>query len=212
MQWRMPIGPVRSLSAWLEAAGCLVIEEDFGTTRVDGLSQWIDDHPIMLINSRAPTDRKRLTMAHELGHLCLHSVEVSDDMEREANEFAAEFLMPLEVIRPQLRNLKLGRLHDLKREWGVSMQALVERAYQTGLMTKDARTNMYKAFSARGWRTAEPLSDELSPEHPALTESIGTALSQRGLGAQDIALLAGFAGAEHNQLFPAPQPRLRPVG
>jgi Zn-dependent peptidase ImmA (M78 family) len=212
MQWRMPIGPVRSLSAWLEAAGCLVIEEDFGTTRVDGLSQWIDDHPIMLINSRAPTDRKRLTMAHELGHLCLHSLEVSDDVEGEANEFAAEFLMPMEVIRPQLRNIKLGRLPDLKREWATSMQALVERAYQMGLMTRDARTNMYKAFSAQGWRTTEPLSDELPPERPALAASIGAALSQRGLAAKDVAYLAGFADAEHNQLFPATQPRLRPVG
>ncbi|MGH8350292.1 MAG: helix-turn-helix domain-containing protein, partial [Pseudomonas sp.] len=38
-QWKMPIGPVMHLIRWFEAAGCLVIEEDFGTTRVDGLSQ-----------------------------------------------------------------------------------------------------------------------------------------------------------------------------
>ncbi|MEU4541985.1 helix-turn-helix domain-containing protein [Nonomuraea dietziae] len=212
MQWRMPLGPVRSLTRWLEAAGCLIIEEDFGTTRVDGLSQWIDDHPVILINLRAPTDRKRLTLAHELGHLCLHSVDVSDDVEAEANEFAAEFLMPIEVIRPQLRNLKVGRLHDLKREWGVSMQALVERAYHAGLMNASERSNMYKAFSARGWRTTEPLSDELAPEHPALAGSIGNALSGKGLGPNDIAHLAGFATPEHNELFPARQPRLRPVG
>lgn len=212
MQWRMPIGPVRSLTRWLEAAGCLVVEEDFGTSRVDGLSQWIDDHPVILINRRSPTDRKRLTLAHELGHLCLHSVDVSDDVEAEANEFAAEFLMPIEVIRPQLRNLKIGRLHDLKREWGVSMQALVERAYHASLMTAGERTNMHKAFSAKGWKTSEPLSDELAPEHPSLAENIGRALAGKGLGASDIAQLAGFARSEDNVLFPAPQPRLRPVG
>ena len=114
MQWRMPIGPVRGLVRWLEAAGCLVIEEDFGTTHVDGLSQWIDDHPIVLLNSAAPTDRKRLTVAHELGHLTLHSRDISDDVEGDANAFAAEFLMPSETIRPQLRKLTTGRLHDLK--------------------------------------------------------------------------------------------------
>ncbi|WP_200902290.1 MULTISPECIES: ImmA/IrrE family metallo-endopeptidase [Protofrankia] len=116
MQWRMPIGPVCSLVRWLEAAGCVVVEEDFGTSRVDGLSQWIDEHPIIMVNLRVPTDRKRLTLAHELGHLCLHSAEVSEDMESEANSFAAEFLMPAEVIAPQLRRITLGKLHDLKRE------------------------------------------------------------------------------------------------
>lgn len=36
MQWRMPVGPVADLVQWLEAAGVMVIEEDFGTARVDG--------------------------------------------------------------------------------------------------------------------------------------------------------------------------------
>ena len=30
-QWRMPQGPVRNLTAWMESAGCLIIERDFGT-------------------------------------------------------------------------------------------------------------------------------------------------------------------------------------
>lgn len=30
-RWRLPIGPVRNLTRWLESAGCLVLEEDFGT-------------------------------------------------------------------------------------------------------------------------------------------------------------------------------------
>jgi IrrE N-terminal-like domain len=120
MQWRMPVGPAQTLVQWLEAAGCIVIEEDFGrATRVDGLSQWVDECPVVLLNAHAPTDRKRLTLAHELGHLCLHSEHVAEDMEDQANAFAAEFLMPASMIRPQLRNLSLGRLLDLKREWGV---------------------------------------------------------------------------------------------
>jgi Zn-dependent peptidase ImmA (M78 family) len=46
-----------------------VFGEDFGTQRIDGLSQWIGDHPVLLINVIAPMDRNRLTVAHELGHL-----------------------------------------------------------------------------------------------------------------------------------------------
>lgn len=39
-QWRMPIGPVRNLTRWIESAGVIVIEEHLGTRRIDGLSQW----------------------------------------------------------------------------------------------------------------------------------------------------------------------------
>ncbi|MFC9971444.1 helix-turn-helix domain-containing protein [Spirillospora sp. NPDC127200] len=211
MQWRMPLGPVRSLIQWLEAAGCLVFEEDFGTARIDGMSQWVDDHPIILVNSRAPVDRKRLTLAHELGHLCLHSIEISDDVETEANEFAAEFLMPLEVIRPQLRNLKMGKLLDLKREWAVSMQALVERAFHAGLLSSTQRTNFYKSLSSRGWKTSEPISEQLPPEYAMLPATIGDTLFSKGLKAEDIADLAGFSNPALNNIFPAPGPRLRTV-
>jgi Zn-dependent peptidase ImmA (M78 family)/transcriptional regulator with XRE-family HTH domain len=209
MQWRLPIGPVRSLIRWMEAAGCLVVEEDFGTSRVDGMSQWVEDHPVILLNSRMPTDRKRLTAAHELGHLVLHSHEVTETLEQEANAFAAEFLMPIEVIRPQLRNLKLARLPDLKRQWGVSMQALIEHGYGAGLVTARERTSLYKVFSAKGWRTHEPASDELPQESPSLASTIGRTLSERGLTPDDIAHLAGFARSEDNEIFNPPGPRLR---
>lgn len=161
MQWGMPACPVRNLVGWIESAGCMVIEEDFGTTRVDGMSQWVNDIPVIFLNSAAPTDRKRLTLAHELGHLSLHSNEAVEELEEQANAFAAEFLMPIEVIRPQLRNLRVDRLFDLKREWAVSMGALVEHAYRAGLLTPAQRTSMWKALSARGWRTREPLSSNL---------------------------------------------------
>ncbi|MFI0764609.1 helix-turn-helix domain-containing protein [Streptomyces sp. NPDC021218] len=211
MQWRMPIGPVRSLTRWIEAAGCIVVAEDFGTPRIDGLSQWVDDYPVILINTAAPVDRVRLTLGHELGHLCLHASEVTLTMEEEATRFASEFLMPEEVIRPQLRQLTLGRLHDLKREWGTSMQAIIERAHDLKMITPAKRANLYKSLSNRGWRTREPLSDELPPEVPALAHSIGEAMAAKGLNGDEIANMAGFSDASRNTIFPAPERRLRAV-
>lgn len=211
MQWRMPVGPVRSLTKWLEAAGCLIIEEDFGTPRIDGMSQWIGDHPILLINSRVPTDRKRRTLAHELGHLCLHSFDVSAHIEEEADAFATELLTPADVIRAQLRNLTVGRLLDLKRYWGVSMQSLVERAHNLGRLTAEERTRIYKTMSARGWRTNEPASDELPDERPQLTHEIGEALRGRGLVPNEIARLAGYADASLPHPFQAAPQRLHAI-
>lgn len=203
-QWKMPIGPVRTLTKWMESAGCLLISKDFGSTRVDGLSQWIRDCPVVMLNSTSPIDRLRLTIAHELGHLVLHSSAIgSDDIEAEANAFAAEFLMPADVIRPSLRNLKLGKLLDLKREYGVSMQALVERAFQLDLIGRAQRTNLYKSFSARGWRTREPGSDELPSEQPEFPKVIADSLIKRGLNEREIAQIAGFSDPKANDLFRA---------
>jgi Zn-dependent peptidase ImmA (M78 family)/transcriptional regulator with XRE-family HTH domain len=206
MQWRMPVGPIRSLTEWVEGAGCLVIEEDFGTERVDGLSQWVDDHPVLLLNLVSPVDRKRLTITHELAHLCLHTQDISEDVESEANRFAAEFLMPAEVIRPQLRNLSLGKLLDLKRVWGVSIQALIERAAQLKVLSLERRTAFYKQLSARGWRKQEPGSAELPPETPQLARTIGLALRERGLSPDDIATLTGFSAASSENPFIPPSP------
>lgn len=207
MQWRLPVGPVRFLTGWIEAAGCLVIEEDFGTERVDGLSQWVGDHPLILLNRDRPTDRKRLTLAHELGHLCLHTAQVGDDdVEQEANEFASEFLMPADIIRPQLRNLTLGKLPDLKRTWGVSMQAIIECAYRVGTIRASERSSLYKQVGARGWRKQEPGSKELIVETPKLATEIGRALAARGLNPIDIASLAGFAPDSKENPFVASDP------
>ena len=211
MQWRMPIGPVRVLPQWLEAAGCLVIEEDFRVRGVDGLSQWIDDYPLVLLNVNMPPDRKRLTLAHELAHLCLHSHDIVESMEEDANIFAAEFLMPWETIRPQLRNLTTARLLDLKREWGVSMQALIERAWFGRVITSAQRTNFYKSLSARGWRTTEPLSEELPDEQPALAQDIGKALMAKGMSRNEIAHLVGLAHADATNPFLPRITRLRAV-
>lgn len=208
-QWRMPVGPVRGLVQWLEAAGCLILEEDFGTARIDGVSQWIGDHPVMLINSAMPTDRKRLTLAHELGHLTLHNGQATEDPEREANEFAAEFLMPAHVIRPDLRPVTLGRLRDLKRVWGVSMQALYERAHALKLVTAAERVAFYKSMNARGWKTTEPDSEQLAPETPRLVAAIGDALRSKGLSDTEIADLAGFTDDSTDNPFTRAARRLR---
>ncbi len=209
MQWRLRSGPVRNLVGWLESAGCIVIEEDFGTRRVDGLSQWIEGHPVILVNSTSPTDRKRFTLAHELGHLVLHSEWFTDEPEDEADQFAAEFLMPGDVIRPELRNLSLGKLHALKRYWMVSMQALIERAYQLGVLSRSDRTRLYKRLSARGWRKSEPLSDVLPPETPALTAEIGEMLRSKGLTDDEIGRIAGYAGKSDENPFQPQDRRLR---
>lgn len=201
-KWRLPAGPVRSLVTWLESAGVLVVEEDFGpSARIDGLSQWADTHPVLLLNSSASTDRKRFTLAHELGHLVLHSDYGDADIESQANAFAGEFLMPAIEIRSSLRGLTIAQLLDLKRYWGVSMAAIVERAVVLNVISRSERTSMYKMLSARGYRISEPGSIELALEVPQLARHIADSLSSKGLRDEEVAALAGFADVAANRVF-----------
>lgn len=211
MQWHMPIGPVRNLIDWLESAGIVVLERDFGTPKVDGLSQWAGDHPVIILNANVPTDRKRLTIAHELGHLVMHVHYSGEDIEEQANEFAAEFLMPAATIKHELKNLTLGKLRDLKRAWGTSMAALVERAYHLGLIMKDERVKFYKDLSRKGWRLNEPLSDEIAPEEPKMTAAITQSMRQAELSDSDVASIIGFASPEANVLLTPSRPALRAI-
>ncbi|WP_341267844.1 XRE family transcriptional regulator [Gordonia malaquae] len=201
MQWRMPVGPVRALVAWIEAAGCLVITEDFGTPRLDGLSQWIVDHPVMMVNSAAPTDRQRWTLAHELRHLVLHNEYIDGDVKADADTFAAAFLMPSEMIRTSLTKPTLGRLIDLKPEWGVSIASLIQRARSLGTINSTEQTRLFKMLSAKGYRIEEPGSDRIPPEVPRLREHLRVTLESQGHSDSEIAAIVGYTSARDNATF-----------
>ncbi|MGH3763555.1 MAG: ImmA/IrrE family metallo-endopeptidase [Pseudonocardiaceae bacterium] len=132
-------------------------------------------------------------------------------MENEANAFAAEFLMPEHVIRAELRNLSLGKLIDLKREWGVSMQAIFERAYRLGLVKQCDRVDFYRSLNSRGWKVCEPVSDELPVEHGELAQEIGAKMRERGLSDDEIARMAGFAPSAMSNPFRVQPKRLHTV-
>jgi Zn-dependent peptidase ImmA (M78 family) len=119
--------------------------------------------------------------------------------------------MPAHVIKPDLRPVTLGRLRDLKRVWGVSMQALCERSYSLGVLTAADRTRLYKAMNARGWRTSEPDGDLLAPEEPELVTAIGTALRAKGLSGREIAEQAGYAPDVDENPLVGPLRRLQAV-
>ncbi len=98
----------------------------------------------MTVNSGHHTNRQRYTIAHELGHFCLHRSEakefkdhiffraaVSDKMEWGANEFAGKLLMPEDDFRNLVRE-GVTSVDELARNFAVSSLALRIRAKQLG--------------------------------------------------------------------------------
>ncbi len=110
----------------IEAAGGIVVYCDLKTRDLDALSHRVEGlPPLIFINSNLSGDRARFTLAHEIGHLVLHSIPDDDgSMEEQADMFAADLLMPGPEIRHQLVNLNMEKLARLKAFWKVSMQSV----------------------------------------------------------------------------------------
>lgn len=171
-RWDLPPGPIRNLTQVIERAGGLIIEQDFKVKDVDALHRWRHDlPPIFFVNRGRPSDRARFSLAHELGHAVLHQdLELEDGAEaraeREANAFASAFLAPADQIRPEFPALlTLRHLPALKTRWRMSMQALIVRACDIGVIDESKKKRLFMEISQRGWRRKEPI--EIEPETPS---------------------------------------------
>src|SRR5690606_9960743 len=118
--------------------------------------------PVIIMNRNFSNDRKRFTIAHELGHLLMHNenyfpISSYREKEKEANDFASEFLMPENEIKKSLWSLKMSDLGDLKRYWLTSMSSIIRRAKDLDCIDQ----NRYKFFmiemSRNGFNKREPI-------------------------------------------------------
>lgn len=165
--WQVPTGSMKNLMEWVEKAGVLVVQCDFGSLPIDGVTmRSIDLPPCVFLSNNKPADRQRYSLAHELGHIVMHQYRVpSPMMEVEANSFASALLMPFRDIYPSLsERLTLQRLATLKLSWRVSMQALLYRAKDMGTITTGQSQYLWRQISARGFRRQEPPSLNFPPE------------------------------------------------
>lgn len=168
--WKLALGPIKNLVGAIESAGGIVVRESFGTRKLDAISQLAPGlPPIFLINADMPGDRVRLTLAHEIGHIIMHHLP-TENMEKEADQFAAEFLMPSHDISPDLTSLTFANLARLKSYWKVSMAALIVRAYETGKISQRQYRTLFEQMSKNGYRLNEPVS--ISVEEPTLLKEI----------------------------------------
>ncbi|MFD3373728.1 MULTISPECIES: helix-turn-helix domain-containing protein [unclassified Streptomyces] len=206
LEWGLPAGPITNVVEVLEAAGALLVVRDLQTRDLDAVSQWPQgQRPLFLLNSTAPGDRFRFSLAHELGHIVMHT-EPGDArlQEQQANQFAAEFLMPHEIVLPDLQaGVDLARLMKLKRRWGVSMAALALRAKALGVLSEWQYRSLMVEMSALGYRTTEPVTFER--ETPRYLAEVVTRLRQQHhLDLSETAHLAGLELEEFTEIYSCP--------
>jgi Zn-dependent peptidase ImmA (M78 family)/transcriptional regulator with XRE-family HTH domain len=168
--WGLPMGPVENLSETIEAAGGVVVLTEMGSSRVDALSQWVEDTPpLMFLNRTQPGDRLRWTLAHEVGHLVMHE-HPTPDQETQADAFAAELLMPAREIVGELEPVTLPHLAQLKLRWRVSIAALLRRAHDLELVTDSQYRRLFTRYNMLGYRHGEPAP--IGVEQPSLIKTV----------------------------------------
>lgn len=207
--WRMPMGPVRDMAAALELAGIIIARSNLESPKIAAISlDNVGSYPALIILNRGlPADRERFTLAHELGHLVMHSVLVTtDEAEREADAFAAEFLMPAAEIRTALKGITLARAAQLKMVWRVAISALVRRARDLGVIDDSRYKSLMVSMSQKGWRKSEPV--EVAHDHPTVMSSlINVHLADHGYTFDELAHVVALNADEFSSRFELERPR-----
>lgn len=150
--------PINNLLQTLEELGFIIIFID-PIKGFDGKEGIVNDIPFIVLSRESSGDRQRFNLAHELGHLLITHEGLDD--EKVAHRLAGSILVPRKTLISDLgikrRNLNLFELRSLKTKYKVSIQCLIMRANQVGIISDYEKERLFKEIAYKGWRTNEPI-------------------------------------------------------
>ena len=172
--------PIQNLMTFLENRGAFIFLYNNEITSVDGFSCINAEHPYIYINENASWDRMRFTLAHELGHIILHSgidrdaltLPENNLLEEQADFFASAFLIPQQSFIADFISPSRPFLLKMKETWGVSMAAIIMRAKQLELITQTQAEYYFTEASRRNERKIECGNNLRPKEQPFVIETV----------------------------------------
>ncbi|MDD7006758.1 helix-turn-helix domain-containing protein [Limosilactobacillus reuteri] len=180
-QFSLGMGPISNMTLLIERMGIRVNFIDFENDKIDALTEKIGSQYFISINSRITSSvRIRFNLAHELGHILLHSGYSHNDIsnnskhkriEQEAQHFASALLMPEKGLALDMAQTNMNFLKGLKLHWLVSLQALIYRGHEIGIITDRQALFLRQTISRNGWRKEEPYDHTIGIEYPSYIKS-----------------------------------------
>lgn len=141
---RIPVAPKKiALNLDMEVRSINPFGED---GNLSGKFQLEDGVPVCYYNSTEASVRQRFTIAHEIGHYVLghgdslrdpaanFSASAHNYKETEANNFAAQLLMPKASLINDVRDNSIHSIESLSRRYKVSQVAMKYRLKNLGLI------------------------------------------------------------------------------
>ncbi len=175
--WNLGVGPISNVLLLLEKKGVIIARASFSDYKIDACSVWEKgQRPYIFLGSDKTASRSRFDVAHELGHLVLHSnLKLSEFnkkenyklIEKEADRFASAFLLPISSFGSEIISSSLEHLINLKKRWKVSINAMAYRAMQLNIFSEFQYINIRQKLSKNGWLKDEPLDKEFEFEEPS---------------------------------------------
>jgi Zn-dependent peptidase ImmA (M78 family) len=156
--WGLGIDPILSMSELLEERGIKILS--IRLSDIDGLTAKVlrkngEPIPVIVIKEDEWSERKRFTLAHELGHMVMDRRQ-GVNAEKAANRFAGAFLMPAEALWREIgkrrTTISLGELVQLKEMFGASFQCIVYRCNDLGIINDATYRRLFQEFNEHGWR------------------------------------------------------------
>ncbi|MEI6175522.1 MAG: XRE family transcriptional regulator [Verrucomicrobiota bacterium] len=171
VDWELGMNPIPNVHVMLETHGLkvktLAHEDGFdgfsafatsGDTRVPVIAlskRWIE-------GPEKDLPRFRFTAIHELAHLYLKLPDALGHKEKEGwcHWFAGAFLIPREPFAERFGvnrvKISLNELMAIKREWGMSIAAIMKRACNLGLVTPGRYKTYCIVANTKRWNQNEP--------------------------------------------------------
>lgn len=145
VEWDLGLGALPDMLHLLESRGVRVLSLPANLSEVGSFSFWEDGSAYIFLNA-ASDAQQRFDLAHELGHLLMHSALAQEPgavslAEREADDFAARLLLP--ALSMQVRvsdSLQIPQLLVLQELFGVPARLILAHAHGCGLL----RENTYR--------------------------------------------------------------------
>lgn len=162
-EWDINTSVIANTIHLLEKHGVRVYSLVEDSRDVDAFSVWHNNIPFVFLNTLKSAERSRFDAMHELGHLVLHPLGIPRDKksEFEANSFAAEMLMPENsFVNVDIKFPTIPNLIKLKKNWKVSLKAIIYRLNELGLITEWSNRSLLIELNKKGYDKSEPESIE----------------------------------------------------
>lgn len=169
--WSLGTNPIGNLTETLEENGVKVVGLK-AHEKFDGLCAVVNAgaDAVIVSNTDRSGERQRFNLAHELGHLVMEFPEAihgTRDEENWCHRFAGALLFPASQVRATFghsrKRVLLQEFLLAKEEWGVSIQAILRRLLDLGIVQPAFYQNAFRFWSSKGYRKSEP--KPLAPEN-----------------------------------------------